>query len=38
MAKFGTCDEVITKENLSEIYKVDFEIMEIKGRPLSIYY
>ncbi len=38
IAKFGTVDEVITKENLSDIYKVDFEILEIKGRPLSIYY
>lgn len=38
IAKFGTVHEVITKENLSEIYNVDFEIMEIKGRPLSIYY
>ncbi|MDO4295884.1 MAG: ATP-binding cassette domain-containing protein [bacterium] len=38
IAKFGTVDEVMTKENLSEIYKVDFEIMEIMGKPLSIYY
>lgn len=38
IAKFGTVKEVITKENLSEIYDVDFEIMEIEGRPLSIYY
>lgn len=38
IAKFGTVNEVITKENLSEIYEVDFEIMEIEGRPLSIYY
>ena len=38
VAAFGTVDEVITKENLSAIYKVDFEIMPIKGRPLSIYY
>lgn len=38
IAKFGTVEEVITKENLSEIYKVDFEIMEIEGKPLSIYY
>ncbi len=38
VAKFGTVEEVITKENLSEIYNVDFEIMEIEGRPLSIYY
>lgn len=38
IAKFGTVEEVMTKENLSEIYNVDFEIMEIEGRPLSIYY
>lgn len=38
IAKFGIVEEVMTKENLSEIYKVDFEIMEIEGKPLSIYY
>ena len=38
IAKFGTVKEVMTKETLSEIYKVDFEIMTIKGKPLSIYY
>lgn len=38
IAKFGTVQEVITKECLSEIYDVDFEIMEIDGKPLSIYY
>ena len=38
IAKFGTVEEVMTKENLSEIYKVDFEIMEIEGKPLCIYY
>lgn len=38
IARFGTIDEVITKEHLSEIYKVDFEIMRIEGKPLSIYY
>ncbi|MBQ8830541.1 MAG: ATP-binding cassette domain-containing protein [Oscillospiraceae bacterium] len=38
IAKFGTVDEVITKETLSEVYKVDFEIMEIAGKPLTIYY
>ncbi len=38
IAKFGTVDEVMTKENLKEIYDVDFEIMKIKGKPLSIYY
>ncbi|MDE5700222.1 MAG: ATP-binding cassette domain-containing protein [Lachnospiraceae bacterium] len=36
--KYGTVREVMTKENLSEIYDVDFEIMEIEGKPLSIYY
>ncbi len=38
VSKFGTVDEVMTKEVLSEIYNVDFEIMNIQGRPLSIYY
>lgn len=38
IAKFGTVREVMTKETLSEIYNVDFEIMEIQGKPLSIYY
>ncbi len=38
IAKFGTVEEVMTKENLSQIYKVDFEIMRIQGKPLSIYY
>lgn len=38
VAQFGTVDEVMTKEVLSEIYNVDFEIMNIQGRPLSIYY
>lgn len=26
------------QRNLSDIYKVDFEIMQIEGKPLSIYY
>lgn len=38
IAKFGPVKEVMTKENLREIYKVDFEMMEIQGKPLSIYY
>ena len=38
ISKFGTVEEVMTKENLSEIYRVDFEILEIEGKPLSIYY
>ena len=32
IAKFGTVKEVMTKENLSQVYGVDFEIMEIAGR------
>ena len=38
IAAFGTVDEVMTRENLSHIYKVDFEIMRIQGKPLTIYY
>ena len=38
IAKFGTVKEVMSKETLSEIYKVDFEMMEIGGKPLSVYY
>ncbi len=38
ICKFGAVEEVMNKENLSEIYNVDFEIMEIEGKPLSIYY
>ena len=36
--KFGTVNEVMTKEILSRIYRVDFEIQEVEGKPLSIYY
>lgn len=38
IAKFGTVEEVMTKETLSQIYHVDFEIQRIKGKPLCIYY
>ena len=38
IAKFGLVDEVINKETLSQIYQVDFEIMNIGGKPLTIYY
>ena len=38
VAKFGTVREVMNKEVLSKIYNVDFEILEIEGKPLSIYY
>lgn len=33
IAKFGTVEEVMTKENLSKIYKVDFEIKIVNGKP-----
>ena len=38
VAKFGTVEEVVNKETLSEIYKVDFEIIHINGKPLAVYY
>lgn len=38
IAKFGTVEEVMKKEILSELYQVDFEIKQVNGRPLSIYY
>jgi iron complex transport system ATP-binding protein len=36
VSKFGKVKEVIQKEELSKIYNVDFEILEIEGKPLSI--
>lgn len=38
VAKFGTVKEVMTKEVLSKLYRVDFDIREVDGKPLSIYY
>lgn len=38
IAKYGAVEEVVTKEVLSEIYQVDFEILRIEGKPLCIYY
>ena len=38
IAKFGTVDEVINKDTLHDIYKVDFEIIKIHDKPLSVYY
>lgn len=38
IAKFGTVEEVINKETLSEIYKVDFEMIHVDGKPPSAYY
>ncbi len=36
--KFGTVEEVMTKETLKALYQVDFDIQTIKGKPISIYY
>ncbi len=36
--KFGTVDEVMNKQVLKELYKVDFEILNINDKPVSIYY
>jgi iron complex transport system ATP-binding protein len=38
IVQFGTVKEVMTKETLSALYHVDFQIQEINGKPLSIYY
>ena len=38
IAKFGTVEEVISKETLSGIYKVDFEIIHVDGKPLTVCY
>lgn len=38
VAKFGTVDQVMTKESLSSIYGVEFEIVHVEGKPLSVYY
>ncbi len=38
IAKQGKVQDVVTKENLKEIYEVDFEIMEINNRPMCIYF
>lgn len=38
IAKYGAVEEVITKETLTQIYGVEFEILQVEGKPLSIYY
>lgn len=38
VAKFGTVDQVMTKESLSSIYGVEFETVHVEGKPLSVYY
>lgn len=36
--KFGTVEEVMTKENLKALYNVDFTIQYVNGKPISLYY
>ncbi len=38
IATFGTVEEVMTKDTLHGIYNVDFEILTVQGKPLSLYY
>ncbi|MDR0397111.1 MAG: ATP-binding cassette domain-containing protein [Oscillospiraceae bacterium] len=38
IAAFGTVKEVINAKTLSNLYGVDFEILDVNGKPLSIYY
>lgn len=37
IAKIGTVNEVITPENLKEIYGVDFKMIDVDGKPQCIY-
>ena len=37
IAKFGATHEVITKEILSDLYGVDFQVQTVNGKPLTIY-
>lgn len=37
IAKYGTVEEVIQKKSFLR-FTVDFEILNIKGKPLSVYY
>lgn len=36
--RFGTVDEVMTSEVLKDLYKVDFEIMDINSKPIALFY
>lgn len=38
IAAYGTVDEVITREHLHDIYQADFEILQVHGKPMCIYY
>lgn len=36
--KFGSVEEVVNNDILSKLYNVDFEIIQVKDKPLSVYY
>ncbi len=36
--QFGTVHEVMTKETLNALYRVDFQIQQINNKPVAIYY
>ena len=38
IAKEGTVDEIINKDTLENIYEMDFNVEEIDGNKISIYY
>ena len=38
IVKKGTTDEMINKNTLEEIYQMEFDVQNINGRKISIYY
>ena len=38
IAKEGIVDEIINKETLEDIYEMDFDVKDIDGKKISIYY
>ncbi len=38
VAAFGSVEEVMTPETLRRIYGVDFQVVQVQGKPLSLYY
>ncbi|MDR1599278.1 MAG: ATP-binding cassette domain-containing protein [Oscillospiraceae bacterium] len=38
IAAFGSVKEVMNRETLSALYGVDFEMIDVNGKPLSLYY
>lgn len=38
IVKEGTTDEIINKDNLEDIYQMEFDVQNINGKKISIYY